>query len=63
MKIVLVSIVPNTDSNYKPPSSLDVAKLRPRKSSPRFSMATNVATSRGVPPENYIVTESQVIFF
>ena len=37
------------DPNYKPPSSLDVAKLPSRKPSPLFSMVTNVTTT----PEHY----------
>ena len=35
------------DSNYKPPSSLDVAKLPSRKPSLRLSMAPNMATTLG----------------
>ena len=38
------------DPNYKPPSSLDVAKLPSRKPSPRFSMATNMSTTPGLSP-------------
>ena len=41
------------DPNYKPSSSLDVSKLPPKKSSPRFSMANNVATPFVHSPENY----------
>ena len=41
------------DPNYKPPSSLDVAKLLSRKPSPRFSMSTNVSTSPGHSPRKY----------
>ena len=37
------------DPNYKPPSSLDVAKVPPRKPSPRGSMDTNVPTTSGSP--------------
>ena len=35
------------DFNYKPPSSLDVAKLPSRKPSLRLSMTPNVATTLG----------------
>ena len=38
------------DPNYKPPSSLDVAKLPPRKPSPRGGMETNVPTTSGQSP-------------
>ena len=38
------------DPNYKPPSSLDKAKLPSRKPSPRFSMVTNVSTTPGHSP-------------
>ena len=37
--------------NYKPLSSLDVAKLPNRKPSPRFSMTTNVSTTPGHSPQ------------
>ena len=35
------------DPIYKPPSSLDVAKLPPRKPFPRGGMDTNVPTTSG----------------
>ena len=38
------------DPNYKPPSSLDVAKLPPRKPSRRGGMDTNVPTTSGQSP-------------
>ena len=46
------------DPNYKPPSSLNVENLSSRKPSPRFSMATNVATTPGHSPVYYTVNFS-----
>ena len=40
------------DPIYKPPSSLDVTKLPPRKPSPRGGMDTNVPTTPGQSPSN-----------
>ena len=40
------------DPIYKPPSSLDVTKLPPRKPSPRGGMDTNVPTTSGQSPCN-----------
>ena len=41
------------DPNYKPSLSLDVAKIRSRKPCPRFSTATNMATTPGTPHVYY----------
>ena len=38
------------DPNYKPPSSLNVAKLPSRKPSPQFSIDINVPTTPGHSP-------------
>ena len=40
------------DPIYKPPSSLDVTKLAPRKPYPSGGMDTNVPTTSGNPPCN-----------
>ena len=40
------------DPIYKPPSSLDVTKLPPRKPSPQGGMDTNVPTTSGQSPCN-----------
>ena len=56
------------DPNYKPPSSLDLAKLPPRKPSPRGSMDTNVPTTSGKSPctqqcKNYVYINFILVYF